>query len=60
MSSIRGIPYNLPRSIRIVCRRILKNERIIAVLEQAKNSLIDQAVASGYTRRRKDQKGETN
>ena len=31
-----GIPYNFPRSIRIVCRRILKNERIIAVLEQAK------------------------
>lgn len=28
-----GIPYNFPRSIRIVCRRILKNERIIAVLE---------------------------
>src|SRR5215203_4455571 len=35
-SSIRGILYNFPRSIRIVCRRMLKNERIIAVLEQAK------------------------
>lgn len=48
-----GIPYNFPRSIRIVCRLILKKRKNYSCTRASKNSLIDQAVASGYIRRRK-------